>query len=69
VVPVREGEAFTSISHGLSLASKRTSKPYNSKQCLSLIITFETDCSHLMISSWTLEKPLLTSSCPYLDMR
>lgn len=38
VVPINDGEALTSINQGFKLLSIKVSNPYNSKQCLSLII-------------------------------
>ena len=43
VLAVIEGDALISISQGFRLSSKRTSKPYSSKQCLSFMITLATD--------------------------
>jgi len=42
VLAVMEGLLLISNSHGLRFLSRRISNPYNSKQCLSLMMTFWT---------------------------
>ena len=69
VVVDRLGDELISISHGLQFESSKISKPYISKQCLSLMITDWTLFSDIIIRLFICSKQLSAFYLPYTVSR